>query len=91
MGGDSSASNPRRQSSAELLVKGETQWRTVSAQFPVGPVREITGISMNNKVYFIGKKRKRDMCICKFCKYDICIKILSSSGSSLTSNVKSQR
>ena len=55
MGGDSSASNPRRQSSAELLVKGETQWRTVSAQFPVGPVREITGIAMNNKVYFIGK------------------------------------
>ena len=41
---------------AEILVKGDSQWRLINGTFPVGrPVYAQSGITMNNKVYFLGR------------------------------------
>ena len=43
---------------AEILVKGDSQWRLINGTFPVGwPVYAQTGVTMNNKVYFLGRER----------------------------------
>ena len=40
---------------AEVLVKGDSQWRVLNGTFPSDwPVYSQTGITMNNKVYFSG-------------------------------------
>ena len=39
---------------AEVLVKGDTTWRELTARIPVGSVSRFSGININNKVYFIG-------------------------------------
>ena len=39
---------------AEVLVKGDTTWREITARLPVGSVNGFSGVNINNKVYFIG-------------------------------------
>ena len=41
---------------AEVLVKGDSAWREVTARLPVGAVSSFSGINLNNKVYLIGKE-----------------------------------
>ena len=40
---------------AEVWVKGDSAWREVTARLPVGAVSSLSGVNLNNKVYFIGK------------------------------------
>ena len=42
--------------SAEILVKGGSQWRLITGTLPGGwPVYSQTGLTVNNKVYFLGR------------------------------------
>ena len=45
--------------SAEVLVKGDTTWREITAPLPVGTVSSFSGVNINNKVFFIGKNIKK--------------------------------
>ena len=41
--------------SVEILVKGDSHWRLINGTFQGGwPYYSQTGITMNNKVYFLG-------------------------------------
>ena len=44
---------------AEVLVKGDSAWREVTARLPVGAVSWFSGVNLNNKVYLIGKKHSK--------------------------------
>ena len=44
-----------RQSSAELLVKGDQSWRELTAELPLA-LGGLAGVNVYNKVYFIGKE-----------------------------------
>ena len=55
VGGVSSQTGSQvRQSSAELLVKGDASWRELSAELPTA-LGGLAGVNVYNKVYFIGK------------------------------------
>ena len=41
---------------AEVLVKGDSAWREITARLPVGAASRISGVNLNNKVYLIGKE-----------------------------------
>ena len=49
--------SPPRLDNAEVLVKGDSAWREVTARLPVGPVSSFSGVNLNNKVYLIGKEQ----------------------------------
>ena len=51
-GGVSGASS--RFDNAEVLVKGDSAWREVTARLPLGAVSSPSGVNLNNKVYLIG-------------------------------------
>ena len=46
-----------RLDNAEVLVKGDSAWREVTARLPVGTVSSFSGVNLNNKVYLIGKEQ----------------------------------
>ena len=48
-----------RLDNAELLIKGGSAWREVTARLPVGAVSWFSGVNLNNKVYLIGKKHSK--------------------------------
>ena len=53
-GGVSGHELSSRFDNAEVLGKGDSAWREVTARLLVGPVSSFSGVNLNNKVYLIG-------------------------------------
>ena len=54
-GGVSGNEPSSRFDNAEVLAKGDSAWREVTARLLVGPLSSFSGVNLNNKVYLIGK------------------------------------
>ena len=56
-GGLNSGGAENAQYGAELLVKGNSQWREIAPNgwVPTWPVYSQTGITLNQKIFFFGK------------------------------------